>query len=398
VRLAVLTPYLPHPLDAGGKIRSFHLLRGLARAHEVDLYTLHHGEAPDVAPVFRENCRSVFSASLTDGNGRRGFSALDALRPFTQTIEHFRSPRSLSEIRGRLAAGGYDLLVADELCMTPYSAGLPGRKLGARQKIEHLHHRALAALRPPGARRWIEALDLARLRRFERRAMAAMDAAVCCSEEDARLLRTLNPSAAVAVVPNGVDPEHFRPAAERPGPPPTVVFVGTLDYPPNVDAVEHFFNAIHPRLLALEPELRVRLVGRSPAPEVRRLESRPGVTVAADVPDVRPHLADAAVVVVPLRVGGGTRIKILEALSAARPVVSTTVGAEGLGLRDGEHLLIADQPEAFARAVARLLGDASLRRALAEAGRRVVVERFAWSSLGRRFADVCARVAETGKP
>jgi glycosyltransferase involved in cell wall biosynthesis len=120
--------------------------------------------------------------------------------------------------------------------------------------------------------------------------------------------------------------------------------------------------------------------------------------VMGDVPDVRPHLADAAVVMVPLRVGGGTRIKILEALAAARPVVSTTVGAEGLGLRDGEHLLIADQPEAFARAVARLLGDASLRRGLAEAGRRVVVERFAWSSLGRRFADVCARVAETGKP
>jgi glycosyltransferase involved in cell wall biosynthesis len=165
-----------------------------------------------------------------------------------------------------------------------------------------------------------------------------------------------------------------------------------------VDAVEHFFHAIHPRLRALVPELRVRLVGRSPAPEVRRFESRPGVTVLGDVPDVRSHLADASVAVVPLRVGGGTRIKILEALAAARPVVSTSVGAEGLGLRDGEHLLVADDPEAFARAVARLLGDASLRRRLAVAGRGLVVERFAWSSLGRRFAEVCARVAQTGRP
>jgi glycosyltransferase involved in cell wall biosynthesis len=396
VKIAFVTPYLPYPLDAGGKIRSFHLLQGLGRAHEVDVYTVHHGETPDVPSALRASCRSVFSAPLQDGNGSWPRVA-NAVRPFMQTIAHFRTPATLAEIRGRLAAGRYELLVADELCMTPYVAGLGGRKLAARQKIEHQHHAALAARRPHGPRRLLEAFDLARLRRFERRAMARVDAAVCCSEPDANLLHALSPSVPVAVVANGVDPDHFQPLPEAKGP-PTLAFLGTLDYPPNLDALDHFFRAIHPRLVALLPDLRLRIVGRNPAREVQGYASRPGVSVSGSVPDVRPHLAEAGALVVPLRVGGGTRIKILEALAAARPVVSTTVGAEGLELRDGEHLLIADEPEAFAKACVRLLEDAALRRRLVGAGRRLVVERYAWSRQGRLFADVCARVAATGRP
>lgn len=396
MRVAFITPYLPYPLDAGGKIRSFHLLQGLGRAHEVDLYTVHRGRAPEVVAPVRECCRSVLSAPLEDGNGRWA-RATNGLRPFTRAIASFQTPASLAEIRGRLASGGYDLLVSDELCMTPYSAGLPGRKLAARQKIEHRHHQAVAARRMAGPRRLLAALDLARLRRLERLAMAGADAAVCCSDEDARLLGVLNPALAVAVVPNGVDPGHFQALPEAQGP-PTLVFVGTLDYPPNVDGLEHFFRAIHPRLLRLVPEVRVRIVGRNPTREVLAWGGRPGVTVAGSVPDVRPHLAEAGVVVVPLRVGGGTRIKILEALAAARPVVSTTVGAEGLELRDGEHLLLANDPHAFARSAARLLEDGHLRRRLTEAGRRLVLERYAWSDIGRRFAEVCARVATAGRP
>jgi glycosyltransferase involved in cell wall biosynthesis len=227
--------------------------------------------------------------------------------------------------------------------------------------------------------------------------MASVDAAVCCSEQDAAMLQGLSPSVPVAVVANGVDLDHFRPMAETKGP-PTLAFLGTLDYPPNLDALEHFFHDIHPGLLPLLPDLRVSIVGRNPVREVLAYANRPGVTVSGSVPDVRPHLAEAGALVVPLRVGGGTRIKILEALAAARPVVSSTVGAEGLELRDGEHLLIADEPEAFVRACARLLEDAALRRRLVEAGRRLVVERYAWSQQGRVFADVCARVAATGKP
>ena len=396
MRIAFVTPYLPWPLDAGGKIRSYHLLQGLVRGHGVDLFTVHHGDAPELPPALRESCRSAFSAALGHGNGHRTRAA-SALRPFTQTLAHFQGKAALAEIRGRLAAGRYDLLVADELCMVPYVTGLPGRKLAARQKIEHQHHAALAARRPAGPRRLLETLDLGRLRRLERRAMAAVDAAVCCSDQDAALLQGLSPSVSVAVVANGVDPDHFRPSGEANGP-PTLLFLGTLDYPPNIDALGHFFGAIHPRLLQLVPDLRVSIVGRTPAREVQAYASRAGVTVAGSVPDIRPHLAEAAALVVPLRVGGGTRIKILEALAAARAVVSSTVGAEGLDVRDGEHLLVADEPSAFAAACARLLSDASLRLRLAEAGRRLVVERYAWSRLGGRFAELCARVAATGKP
>jgi len=287
--------------------------------------------------------------------------------------------------------------VADELCMTPYVTGLPVPRLAARQKVEHRHHAALASRRRPGVRRWVETLDLARLRRFERRAMAAVDAAVCCSDEDAGWLRRLNPTLPVEIVANGVDPEHFVPLPESQGP-PTLAYVGTLDYPPNVDALDFFFRVIHPRIVLEVPELEVRIVGRNPLPEVLDWGRMAGVTVKGSVSDVRPHLALATAVVVPLRVGGGTRIKILECLASARPVVSTSIGAEGLGLRPGQHLLLGDEPDAFAGEALRLLRDRDLGRRLAEAGRAHVVAHYTWARLGARFADVCARVSAAGTP
>jgi glycosyltransferase involved in cell wall biosynthesis len=391
--MAFVTPYLPHPLDAGGKIRSFHLLQGLALGHEVDLFTVHHGEAPEIPPALRSLCGGVFSTSLAGSNGHWRRS----LRPFTQAIDHFQTPAALRETRGRLVAGRYDLMVADELCMTPYVMGLATRKLAGRQKIEHRHLAALHARRGPGVRRLVQALDLGRLRRFERKAMAAVDAAVCCSEDDAALLRRLNPGIAAAVVPNGVDSDYFRPQPESEGP-PTLAYLGTMDYPPNVDAVSYFLHAIHPRLVREAPDVRVRIVGRNPGREALAWRATPGVTVTGAVPDVRPHLVEATAVVVPLRVGGGTRIKILEALAAGRAVVSTSVGAEGLGLRHGEHLLLADEPDAFARQTAALLRDRGLRRRLAEAGRAHVVARCSWADLGERFAGICRRVAAGGAP
>jgi len=171
-----------------------------------------------------------------------------------------------------------------------------------------------------------------------------------------------------------------------------------MDYPPNIDALRYFFREIHPRVARAVPGVRVLVVGRSPTPEVLAWSSRPGVTVTGSVPDVRPYLAEATLVVVPLRVGGGTRIKILECLAAGRAVVSTSVGAEGLGLRHGEQLMLADDPESFARHTADLLEDRALRQRLAEAGRLCVLARYSWSELGQRFAEICARVAAAGTP
>lgn len=395
MRAAFVTPYLPYPLDAGGKIRSFHLLRGLARGHDVDLYTVHHGEAPDVPDAIRGLCRGVFSASLSSPERTR--SAARPLRPFRQAIDHFQTAPALRETRARLAEGRYDLLLADELCMTPYIVGLHGRKLAGRQKIEHRHNAALLARTAAPWRRLVGVADLMALRRFERRAMAAVDAAVCCSDEDATQLRRLNPNTAVAVVPNGVDTDCFQPRPEAAGT-PTLLYVGTLDYPPNLDALDYYFEAIHARLVRLVPGLKVRIVGRSPTPGVLARGATPGVSVAGSVPDIRPHLAEATAVMVPLRVGGGTRIKILECLAAGRAAVSTSIGAEGLGLRHGEHLLIADDPESFARETAALLRDPDLRARLAAAGRAEVLARYSWPELGRRFAEICARVAAAGTP
>jgi glycosyltransferase involved in cell wall biosynthesis len=201
----------------------------------------------------------------------------------------------------------------------------------------------------------------------------------------------------VVVVPNAVDVERYRP---RPGDPPpdgrTLLFFGALDYWPNVDGLLFFLDAIWPRLAASHPAARVRIVGRRPPPALLARRG-PRVEIAGFVEDLRPSLASAAAVVVPLRLGGGTRLKILEAMAMARPVVSTVRGAEGIDAAPGRELLLADDPEGFAAALRRLLDDPTLGARLGRAARALVVERYAWRTsvreLERLLLDLCGPAA-----
>jgi glycosyltransferase involved in cell wall biosynthesis len=188
------------------------------------------------------------------------------------------------------------------------------------------------------------------------------------------------PEATVELIPNGVDTDHFRPldppdpsAAQR------IAFTGAMHYPPNVDAALWFAERIWPRLRRQVPELYFEIVGRDPDPSVVALGRRPGVVVTGEVADVRPHIARSRCVVVPLRAGGGTRLKILEAMAMARPVVSTALGAEGLTITPGHDILIADDPEGFAAHVLDVLGSPERAARLGQASRRLVDTRYRWN-------------------
>lgn len=216
--------------------------------------------------------------------------------------------------------------------------------------------------------------------RHERQQARSFDMSITVSEDDARALREIAPRAKTVVVPNGVDTNYFDNATPDGEEPQSLVFTGSMSYQPNVEAMTYFTQRIYPHILQMCPSVRLYIVGRSPAPEIEALGvQHPGrVFVTGTVDDVRPFLRRAAVVVVPLRNGGGTRLKILEALAMHKPVVSTTVGAEGLAVIDKKHILIADDDQQFADSVVSLVKDSAKRQRLGEAGRRLVEARYDW--------------------
>ncbi len=230
-----------------------------------------------------------------------------------------------------------------------------------------------------------------KLRSYEARLSRQFGGAFAVSEGDAAILGRLDRRLNIRVIPNGVDTEYYR---SQPGPAGIsdnhsyVLFTGSLSFRPNIDAVTWFAHEVLPRLRLEIPDLRFMVVGRDPQPAVEQLGALPGVSVIADVPDVRPYFAGAGAYVVPMRIGGGVRLKLLEALSMEQAVVSTTLGAEGVeGLRDGEHLLLAADGAQFAGQLVRLLRDPQLASRLASNGRRLVRERYDWRSIVPRMVD-----------
>jgi glycosyltransferase involved in cell wall biosynthesis len=236
--------------------------------------------------------------------------------------------------------------------------------------------------------------NYAKLWRFEARiARRAALEVVCGPDDKAFIRRYVSRKVPVEVLPNGVDLEYFNPDAvvEGRAAEPTVLFCGAMDYNPNIDALRWYFEEIHERLRQLVPELQVLIVGKAPVAEVRAYGGLAGVIVTGGVPDVRPYYRRAWLQIVPLRIGGGTRLKIVESMAIGTPVVSTTIGAQGLDLRHGTDILLADTAEDFGHATARALKDAALRAHLEDSGLATARTRFSWGMLGRRLSECYAR-------
>ena len=231
--------------------------------------------------------------------------------------------------------------------------------------------------------------------RFEGAALSRFDLVLAVSEADGRTFERLYPGslrAPVHVVQTGVDTEYFTPSSTAPER-THMVFTGSMDWLPNEDGMTYFCREILPRIRQSEPDATLSIIGRSPTPTVRKLAEIPGVEVTGRVDDVRPHIARGSVYIVPLRIGGGTRLKIFEAMSMGKAVVSTTVGAEGLPVTNGSDIDIADEPARFAHAVVHLMRDAEARRQIEGAARRLVVEKYDWSAVASDFENAVLGVA-----
>lgn len=388
MKIAFFTPYLPYPPDTGGKIRSYHLLQALCARFCVDLYTVYMGpKPPEVAVRHLEECCNRVVMLPLEKPWRTRDRLRRTLSPLPRLVDYFCTPASLDQAREHLSCGGYDLLVADEICMTPYVEVMPDQlRIVFRQKVDYLHYREVARARPWGADKILELVESVKLWRYEQAKMGLYQGYVACSERDAAQIRQYAPGIPYLVIPNGVDLSAFVPLGRPKASQPTLLYVGSMYYPPNIDAVQFFFRSIYPAIRKAEPRVRVQIVGHMPPPEVQQWARLPGVEVTGGVPDVRPYYEEATVFIVPLRLGGGTRLKIPEAMAMGLPVVSTSVGAEGLDIHPGEDILIADDPLSFAQSVLLLLSDPDLRDRIAAGGRRLA-QRYDWRELTRPLPD-----------
>jgi glycosyltransferase involved in cell wall biosynthesis len=388
------------PATTGGRVRSLQIVSALSRHHKVTLVTT-HGPGDDPEGLARQlpDCHQVVSIPYdVPKRGSASFPlalARSWLSSSPVDLLKWHVPELRAHVREIVDRNAIDLCVSDFLfaaANVPMDGHVP--VVLFEHNVEYLIWKRLSALERNPIKKMLFEIEWRKLRRKEAEICGRADLTIAVSEEDRGRLADLAPAAATGSIATGVDTSYFAPGG-RPEIPGRLVFSGSMDWHPNEDAVIYFGEEILPRIRARIPDASFAIVGRNPTRSLREAADRLGMIVTGTVEDVRPYLDEASVYVVPLRAGSGTRMKIFEALGMAKPVVSTTVGAEGLALTHDETFLAADDPEAFGDAVVRLLHNEAQRKQLGAAGRALVVERYSWDQVANEFEALCREVAPT---
>jgi glycosyltransferase involved in cell wall biosynthesis len=381
-----VTSELPWPLDTGGHLRSYHLLRAIASAYNLTLIA--PAEGPEQAIAAREAGLATAGVAVRAPRTRRTSIGeawkivLQAMQrqPYVLYGRHYR-PAVARLLRETMAASPPAFLYFDHLDSFSYAPVSPRPPI-----VLDLHNiysliAARTAIETAGARRLYLEREARLLARAERKAVREADIVFAVSPQECEYYRKLG-GTQVHLIPNGVDTSRFAhlPAGREQS--WTILYLGALSWGPNAAAALFLAREVLPALRQRWPQARLQIVGKAPSAEIVALPHQiEGVAVAASVPDVLPYLREAALMAVPLDVGGGTRLKILEALAAGLPVVSSAIGAEGLSLVAGEHLMIAERPQ-MVDAIVSLLQDRLKARAIASAGRTAVQRQYDWSAIG----------------
>ena len=397
LRVLLLSPMAPSPPRFGAQARTHGLLTNLAQHHEITAVIVYddEGTPQDSEAAMRSYCKQVHFIrnphgvsgwrrrllQLRSWFSRESFQRLVSMAPEVQAC--------LDEV---LTAQRFDVVLVNFPHLAHYRLRQSPRGTPAPVIIIDSHDvhydlaRQIAASAASFGRRLHARLNWRKLQREEIAAYENAEGVCVCSLADQQRLAKDAPAAKTVIIPNAADVERMQPRSSDPAPDAdTVLFFGLLASVPNVDGLLFFIRDIWPRILAARPAAQFIIVGANPAPELKALEV-PGVTIVGPVDDLRPYLSRAAAVVVPLRLGSGTRLKILESWAMARPVVSTSLGAEGLESVSGKHLLIADDPAEFAAAVVRILNEPELAASLGAAGRALVSESFSWQGTAKSLA------------
>jgi glycosyltransferase involved in cell wall biosynthesis len=415
MNLLFLTPQLPYPPRQGTTIRNYYLIKHLAQRHQIDLLTfLAPGEQLTADSPLHQLCRRIATVAQPVRSLRqRGLDTLTSPLPdMALRLEH---PAMHRLIEQWVADTPYDLVQSEGIEMAQYGMQVarpahirPERGARSQPRLifddhncEYLLQKrnALTDLRLP--RRWLAAayslVQWQKLRLYEARICCFAAATLAVSEADQRALQALLPGLGVTIVSNGIElAEYPVLSPPRPAPPFTLVFTGKMDYRPNIDAMLWFGRHVLPLVQAQVPQVRLQIVGMNPSPRLDELRANPAIAIVGAVPDTRPYIHAAAVYLIPMRVGGGTRFKALEAMASGKSIVSTTLGIEGIPVQDGRELLLADRPDTFAAQVLLLLRDqqdsGQVSAALGIAARRFVERHYGWPQILPRLEQVYADV------
>lgn len=395
MNVLVVAATLPHPPDQGGKIRLYNLLTRLSNRHRIELVALigARDELAHVAPLEQAGLtvHVIRKPMAAPGPGTK---IRQLSNPVPSVVRDHASSTMRRVVREIVDRRRPDLIHCEQIEVAQYAPALPGLPtLLTEHAIESQLLRQIALARPAVWSRMAGLVDAAKLRHYEGRTWPRFTGCMTVSNEDAAILRRRSPSSPLWIVSNGVDTTYFAPSGSQ-ARSEELVLTGTIAYHPNLDGVRYFLRDIWPRISIQHPEVRVSIVGLTNPAAERLIGHHVGVTLTGWVPDVRPYAARAKVFIVPLRIGGGTRLKILEAFAQGVPVVSTSIGCSGLDVIHGEHLLIADEPAAFAEAVSRLLTDRRLWERLARNGRQLATERYDWAILADRLDQVYAAITQ----
>jgi polysaccharide biosynthesis protein PslH len=393
MRILFLSRWFPYPANNGAKIRIFNLLRHLAARHELVLLSFASEEVTtaDLA-VLRQYCRQVAVVPYRpfQPNRLQALAGFFAAKPRSVIDTYSQELHALVEQTCREQP--FDLVIASQIDMVPYAQLVhDARKIFEEIELTVFYDRFVRQQQLPHKVR--SGLTWWKLSRYVAGLLRAFDGGtVVSTQEQERVRRIARDYANIQVVPNGVDVAHY---AQDFGPPEpdTLIYSGALTYGPNFDAIQFFLGEIFPLIQAQRPAVKLTITGKLDGVPVERLPEHRNVMFTGYLDDIRPTLARSWVNIVPLRQGGGTRLKILEALAAGTPVVATAKGAEGLELLPEQEILRADTPAAFAATVLRLLDDADLRACLSRQGRQAVTARYDWSSIGRQFNEFIEAVA-----
>jgi glycosyltransferase involved in cell wall biosynthesis len=391
MKVLMAMPFSPVPPDFGGALRVYHLLRQVSKRHQVTVLT--YGTPEDAARIRKEfdlpQVRVV--APTWKASSRRAgqlFSTFTSHSFFQQSVTDAAFERELNRL---LLEQKFDVVQTEFSHLGPFGLKTEALKVLDTHNVEYDNFRRMYESSPWGVKKLHYGLEYQKMKADELKWCGMQDVVLTTSDRDKELFGK-DVSTPTFVVPNGMDGEYFSPRADVEVEPHSIVFTGMMAYVPNHDGIGWFLDEVLPLVEAKVPQVKLYVVGKNP-PEAISKRASERVVVTGTVPDVRPYVWRSSVYVVPLRMGGGTRLKVAEALAMKKPMVSTRIGCEGIDLKDGESVLMADSPQDFADAVVRLLGDVRLRKVLAENGHKVAQQKYDWNVIGETLEEIYRRNA-----
>lgn len=402
MRILIITNNVPYPPNSGLTLRVYNLLYRLAKKHEIWLATFTpEDQDPNGLAHLNSICKGVVTSVFQNSGAIDNpiEMLLYLIRGTPPNIRLYKSHDLIGKIIKLVTQIDFDIIQIEDSHMSAYFDILPKsvhqRTLLTFIDVNFHKFERLVELEPKRSRKVRVWLHSRMMRRWEPSYAEKFARCIAMSDSDQSILQEANPKLKIEVIPNGVDTKGYQPLARSENA-TAIIFVGNMAYRPNIDAVSYFCHTIYPRIKAEFPQAEFWIVGKDPAPEVEALGGN-GVRVTGQVEDLLPYYRNSAVSVVPLRAGGGTRLKILESMALGRPVVATSIGCEGLNVIHGKHILIADDPEQFAEYTLQLLRNMSLWIKTVREARELVVNHYDWDVIAHNLEKLYEEVNHDSK-